>query len=76
MRARVCVKGGEREGREGGSPLIVQGAARVPGCGGRGGPDPLVVVLHLQPDGPAEAPGDVEQPLHYQLPLLLQDTQE
>lgn len=57
------------------SPVGSQVAARVPGGGGGWRADALVVVLHLQADGAAQPPRDVQQPLHDQLPFLLQHTQ-
>ena len=52
-------------------PLTVQITARVPGCGGGRRSDALVVILHLKPDWPTQAPEDIQQALHYQLPLFL-----
>lgn len=52
-------------------PLAVQIAARVPGRRGGGWSDPLVVILHLQPDWSTQAPEDVQQALNNQLPLFL-----
>lgn len=52
-------------------PLTVQIAARMPGRGGRGRSDSLVVILHLKPNWSPQAPEDVQQALYDQLPLFL-----
>lgn len=54
--------------------MTVQVATRVPGSGGGRGSNALVVVLHLQSDGPPQPPEDVEQAFEDQLPLLLWET--
>jgi len=43
----------------------------VPGGRGWWRANALVVILHLQTDGPAQPPGDVQQPLHDELIFLL-----
>lgn len=53
------------------SPLSPQVTARVPGGRGGRGANALVVILHLQTDGPAQPPGDVQQPLHDELIFFL-----
>lgn len=53
------------------SPLGSQVATRVPGGRGRRGTDAFVVILHLQTDGPAQPPGDVQQPLHNEFIFFL-----
>lgn len=55
------------------SPVGSQVAAGVPGGGGGWRTDALVVILHLQADGPPQAPGDVQQPLHDELAFLLRE---
>lgn len=58
------------------SPLCTQVTAGVPGGGGWWGTDAFVVILHLQPNGPAQPPGDVQQPLHNELVFFLHETME
>lgn len=53
------------------SPMRSQVAARVPGGGGGWRADALVVILHLQADGPPQTPRDVQQPLNDELAFLL-----
>lgn len=53
------------------SPLCAQVTARVPGRGGWRGTDAFVVILHLEPNGPAQPPGDVQQSLHNELVFFL-----
>lgn len=53
------------------SPLRSQVTARVPGGGGWRRTDTFVVILHLESNGPAQPPGDVQQPLHNELIFLL-----
>lgn len=53
------------------SPLSPQVTAGVPRGRGRRGANAFVVILHLQTDGPAQPPGDVQQPLHDELILFL-----
>lgn len=53
------------------SPLRAQVTARVPGGGGWRRTDAFVVILHLESNGPAQPPGDVQQPLHNELVFLL-----
>lgn len=53
------------------SPLSPQVTAGVPGRGGRRGPNAFVVILHLQANGAAQAPGDVQESLHNELVFFL-----
>lgn len=57
------------------SPWSPQVTARVPGGRGWGRTQALIVILHLQADGPAQTPGDVQQPLHDELIFFLSTEQ-